>query len=143
LEYQGFKEKIEALEFKVFPVSAAGRTGVKELIKAVAGELVKAERELKSYADSENLEVFDFNLMDRDPDYRNIHISKDKDAYVLEGKQLQKIFNSTNFQDMGSIRYLYKYLEKQGAVDRLNQMGIEDGDTVRIYGFEFNFIEEF
>ena len=60
-------------------------------------------------------------------------------TYELSGKQLMKIFRSTNFYDMGSLRYLYKYLEKSGAMDRLYEMGLTEGDTIRIENFEFEF----
>ena len=62
---------------------------------------------------------------------------------MLEGKQLRKIFDSTNFNDMGSLRYLYKYIEKSGALKELRAMGMKEGDTVRIFDFEFEYIDEF
>ncbi|MBE6028512.1 MAG: DUF1967 domain-containing protein, partial [Clostridiales bacterium] len=63
-------------------------------------------------------------------------------AYVLEGKQLSKIFRSTNFTDSGSIRYLYNYIEKQGGINLLRELGLKEGDTVRIEDFEFEFTED-
>ena len=65
------------------------------------------------------------------------------DVYVLEGKQLTKIFNSTNFNDMGSLRYLYKYIEKNGAIEKLKEMGLEEGDNIRIQNYEFEFWDEY
>ena len=56
--------------------------------------------------------------------------------------QLSKIFNSTNFNDMGSVRYLYKHIEKCGAAKRLASMGLRDGDTIRICDFEFIWYDE-
>jgi GTP-binding protein len=56
--------------------------------------------------------------------------------------QLDKIFRSTNFNDYGSLRYLYKYIENSGAIDELKKMGLTDGDTIRINNFEFEYIEE-
>ena len=44
---------------------------------------------------------------------------------------------SVNFEDMESIQYFQKAMESQGVFDRLREMGIEDGDTVRIYEIEF------
>ena len=63
--------------------------------------------------------------------------------YTLEGKQLEKIFNSTNFNDMGSLRYLYKYIEKNGAIDRLKEMGLDEGDIIRIKNYELEYWDEF
>ena len=63
-------------------------------------------------------------------------------AYVLEGKQLSKIFNSTNFNDSGSMRYLYNYIVKQGGIRLLQDLGLKEGDTVRIEDFEFEYTED-
>ena len=43
---------------------------------------------------------------------------------------------------MGSIRYLYRYIENSGAIDKLREMGIEDGDTIKIMDYELEFIDE-
>ena len=87
-------------------------------------------------------ELFDFERDDADPDYRTVYADMDGDVYVLSGKQLLKIFNSTNFNDMGSLRYLYKYIEKSGAIDELIEMGLDEGDTIRIEDFEFEYYPE-
>ena len=76
------------------------------------------------------------------PDYRDIRCSKEGDVFVLEGKQLTKIFNSTNFNDYGSLRYLYKYIEKNGAIDELKEMGLEEGDIIRIVDYEMEYYDE-
>ena len=87
--------------------------------------------------------MFDFEAEERDEDYSVITIREEDDAYVLEGRQLLKIFNSTNFNDIGSLRYLYKYIEKSGIIDQLKERGLEEGDTIRIEDFEFEYIDEF
>ena len=60
----------------------------------------------------------------------------------MSGKQLEKIFNSTNFTDSGSVRYLYRYIEKSGALDKMKELGIEDGDTIKIKDFELEYLDE-
>ncbi len=62
--------------------------------------------------------------------------------FILSGKQLLKIFNSTNFNDSGSLRYLYKYIENSGAIEEMKEMGIEDGDIIKIEDFEFEYFDE-
>ena len=89
------------------------------------------------------VETFDFEKDDQDPDYRTVYVEKEEDAYVLSGKQLEKIFNSTNFNDSGSMRYLYKYIEKSGAIERLRELGVEEGDTIRVIDYEFEYFDEF
>ncbi len=100
--------------------------------------LARAEEE-----PDEEVEIFDFEKEDNDPDYRKIYIEEADDAFVLSGKQLMKIFRSTNFYDMGSLRYLYKYIEKSGVIDQLREMGLEEGDIIRIDDFEFEYVDEF
>jgi len=59
-------------------------------------------------------EYFDFESEKlSDADYRRVDVRCENGQYIMEGQQLQKIFDSTNFNDMGSLRYLYKYIEKR------------------------------
>ena len=80
-----------------------------------------------------------------DPDWNKIECGYDEEAdvYTLSGRQLTKIFNSTNFFDMGSLRYLYKYIEKNGAIERLKELGLQEGDTIRINDYEMEFWDEY
>jgi GTP-binding protein len=93
--------------------------------------------------DQEPMVMFDFEAEENEADYRLVTAYKDEDGtYVLEGKQLLKIFHSTNFTDSGSIRYLYNYIERQGGIALLRELGLKEGDTVRIEDFEFEFTED-
>lgn len=134
-EFMQFMEKEGR---KVFPISAAGRQGITELLNEVLAEL-------ENYVepDDEPVQMYDFDADDYDADYKKISAYIDEDgAFVLEGKHLTKIFNSTNFTDSGSIRYLYNYIEKQGGMKLLFNLGLKEGDTVRIQDFEFEYTEE-
>ena len=139
-EYKHFKEAIEAKGYKVFPMSAPLNLGVKEVLAEAAFQLDHLAQEPE---EEEYVELFDFEKDDQDPDYRTVYVEREDDAYVLTGKQLEKIFNSTNFNDSGSLRYLYKYIEKSGAMDELKEMGVEEGDTIRIFDYEFEYFDEF
>lgn len=137
--YIKFKEHVEAKGYKVFPMSAPINIGVKEVLAEAAQQLQKL---LLEPQEEEEYEMFDFEKDDSDPDYREVRASFDGRDYVLEGKQLLKIFNSTNFNDGGSLRYLYKYIEKSGAFEKLRELGIEDGDVIRIEDFEFEYYDD-
>lgn len=122
----------------VFQISAATRQGIKEMLDETL-HLINTYEEV---GDSQ-YEMFDFEQDDFDEDYKKISGFRDEDgAYVLEGKQLLKIFNSTNFNDSGSIRYLYNYIVKQGGIKLLKSMGLKEGDSVRINDFEFEYTED-
>lgn len=137
--YIRFKNYVEGQGYRVFPVSAPINQGVHELLAAAAAELHRIEQEPQ---EEETYEYFDFEKDREDPNYREIYASKDRGDFVLEGKQLRKIFNSTNFNDLGSLRYLYKYIEKNGGIDKLRELGLEEGDTIRVFDYEFEYIDE-
>ena len=65
-------------------------------------------------------------------------LNKMKDGvYVVTGKKLRRIMYSVDFEDMESIQFFQKTMENEGVFDKLREMGIEDGDTVKIYEIEF------
>ncbi|NLY87385.1 MAG: GTPase ObgE [Clostridiales bacterium] len=123
---------------KVFLISAARNQGIKDLLEYTC-------QLLENYYESEEepVEMFDFEAEERDPDYKKINGYIDQDgSYVLEGKQLSRIFRSTNFEEVGSFRYLYNYIVKQGGIKLLKSLGLEEGDIVKIEDVEFEFIDD-
>lgn len=143
-KYIEFKEYVEAKGYKVFPMSAPLDMGVHEILAAAFNELKRIEENPEIQEEDPN-EYFDFEAEDNDPNYRNIECGYDEneDVYTLRGKQLSQIFRSTNFNDMGSLRYLYKYIEKKGAIAELKDMGLEEGDVIRIEDYDLEYWDEF
>ena len=138
-KYLEFKEYVESKGYKVFPMSAPINIGVKEVLAEAADKLQKL---LEESQEDDGYEMFDFEADEYDPDYRTVSVEFDGRNYILSGKQLEKIFNSTNFTDSGSVRYLYRYIEKSGALDKMKELGIEDGDTIKIKDFELEYLDE-
>ncbi|HHW95202.1 MAG TPA: GTPase ObgE [Mogibacterium sp.] len=123
---------------EVFFISAATNQGIKELMEYTLYML-------ETYVEPEEdpIEMFDFESEESYEDYKKINGYLDSDGiYVLEGKQLSKIFKSTNFDDGSSFRYLYNYIVKQGGIKTLRSLGLKDGDTVKIEDFEFEYTED-
>ena len=133
-----FKKHVEDKGYQFFLMSAATNQGVREVLSAAAKALAELPEEEEQY------EFYDFSMDDEEPDYREIYTYMDDEdgAFVIEGKQLTKIFDSTNFNDMESLRYLYKYIENKGAIAELKELGLKEGDTVRIKDYEFEYEEE-
>ena len=69
----------------------------------------------------------------------DLHISKHGETWVIEGKWLSRLIGDINFSDFESRNYFDRQLRKSGLFERLEEMGIEDGDTVSIYDFEFDY----
>ena len=139
------KEKLtEFIEFvenegkRVFKISAAARQGIQELLNATINEL-------DNYVEpeAEEVEYFDFEKDELDEDFKKLKAYRAYDgAFVLEGKQLSKIFRSTNFTDTGSMRYLYKFIVDRGGIKMLKKIGLKEGDTVRIEDYEFEYYDD-
>lgn len=131
--FEDFKNELEGRGYKVFKMSAATRQGIDDVIAYVSQLLQEAE---------------DIELVSEEEMYRpeldikedeGLSIEIEDGVYVVTGKSLRRIMYSVNFEDMESLQYFQKAMESQGVFDRLREMGIEDGDTVRIYEIEFEF----
>lgn len=133
-----FTEYVRSKGYDVYFISAPIHEGVDELIKAVAAKLDTIGEEKE-----DDIVFYTAPDPEDEPDFRDINIDVDEDGnFVLTGKQLRKIFDSTNFNDTGSLRYLYKYIESKGIFDQLIEEGLEDGDTVKVFDYEFEYYEE-
>lgn len=141
-KYLEFKEYVESKGYQVFPMSAPLNIGVKEVLAAALLELQKIEANQEE--EDDEYEYFDFEAEDNDPNYKDVYVGYDEEegVYTIEGKQLSKIFRSTNFNDMGSLRYLYKYIEGKGAIEQLKELGLEEGDMIRIENYDMEYWEE-
>ncbi|MGN1349373.1 MAG: GTPase ObgE [Anaerovoracaceae bacterium] len=137
-QVERFRTYVEEKGYPFFLMSAATKQGIKEVLGAAAQALAELPEEEETY------ELYDFAEDEFEPDYREIYtyIDEEDGVFVIEGKQLRKIFDSTNFNDMESLRYLYRYIEKNGAIDELKELGLKEGDTVRIKDYEFEYEEE-
>lgn len=136
-KYKSFINFADKEGIKVYEISAATGSGVNELMLAA---LEAVENHVPK---EETHEMFDFNKEINDENYRKISARKEGgDKFVLEGRQLLKIFNSTNFNDDGSLRYLYKYLKKSGGIRQLKKLGLKNGDTIKIDDHEFEYYDD-
>lgn len=138
-EYVEFRNYVESRGYSVFPMSAVTGAGVEDVLKEAYRLLKEAE---ESPDKDDGYEYFDFDKDDYDPDYRKVFVDFDGKSYRIYGKQLEKIFNSTNFNDSGSRRYLFRYIEDSGAYDMLKEMGLEEGDTIKLFDTEYEYYEE-
>lgn len=133
--YEEFKTTLEARGYKVFKMSAATREGIDEVISYVSHVLKDAE-EIEIVSEEE---LYRPELDNTEEEGLQVEI--EDGVYVVTGKALRRIMYSVNFEDMESIQYFQKVMEQQGVFAKLREMGIEDGDTVKIYEIEFEFYD--
>ena len=127
------RKEFEPQGIQVFSISAASGQGVKELlwhIHKLLGTVdttpVVFEKEFEvQYAGDKNLPYT---------------VSRaDDGAYVVEGPRIEKMLGYTNLDSEKGFEFFQKFLKNTGILDDLEKEGIQDGDTVRMYGLEFDY----
>ncbi|QJA07961.1 GTPase ObgE [Romboutsia sp. CE17] len=132
--YEEFKEELEGRGYKVFKMSAATRQGIDDVI-AYVSQLLKEVEDIELVTEEEMYRP----ELDESNEDEGLTVEIEDGVYVVKGKALRRIMYSVNFDDMESIQYFQKAMESEGVFDKLREMGIEDGDTVKIYEIEFEF----
>ena len=118
---------------KLFPISAATRQGLKELIACVS----QAIDDYVEEPEEESGEVV-YDVQEEDPD--KVTITKDyTGVYVVSGKSLNKLVAMTNFGNDEAVRRFQYIWRIKGIDGKLRQRGIKEGDTVRIGEMEFEY----
>jgi GTPase len=77
-----------------------------------------------------------YTAQDKEP----FEIRKEGEVFIIEGSWARKIVASTNFTDYESTQYFQRALKRKGVIDELERMGINEGDTVQIFGAEFDYV---
>ena len=131
--FSEFKEQMESEGYTVFAISCATRKGIQEVIN-YTNEILKQLPD----EDEDDYEYFDLDAERQNDD---IEITVDGDVYIVEGMYVRKIVGSTNFDDYESLQYFQRVLRKSGIIDMLEEKGIKEGDTVHMYGVEFDYIK--
>ena len=71
---------------------------------------------------------------------RDFEIEIEDGIYYVSAPWLEPILRTVNMDDYSSLQYFQRVLRSSGIIDKLEEMGIEEGETVNIFGFEFDFI---
>lgn len=130
---ESFKKAVEAKGYKVFPISAATNTGVKELMKYVTEQLAKLPEVILT---QESAEEVIYSAEEEEP----YTVRREDNTFIVEGKWVKKLVGSTNFDIFESIQYFQRSLKTKGVIDALEKLGIHEGDTVKIYDVEFEYM---
>lgn len=135
-EITALEAEFKAMGYEVFPMSAATGAGIDALLTRVI-QLLDEIGEVEPLFDLETEEEVVYKA-DFDKDDFTVH--KDGDVYVVEG-DFERLINSVNFEDFDSIGYFQRVLKDRGIFDKLEKMGIQDEDVVRIQEIEFEYFK--
>ena len=123
---------VEALGLPYYEISAAAQQGTRELMYAAARELAQLPP----------IVVYEPTYTPRPPQVDTsapLNIEHVDDTWIVEGPWLERLMANVNFGDYESRNWFDRMLRESGLFDRLEEMGIQDGDTVSLYNLEFEY----
>jgi len=136
------RERLDILREKygdrmeVCPISAAANTGIGELLEAAWRLLEKAGRERRVY-ESE----FDLSSIGNEELLPLEYGNPKPGFFTVEGPKIEKMLGYTNLESEKGFAFFQRFMEEQGIIKRLKRMGLKEGDSIRIYGHEFEYLD--
>lgn len=132
--YNEFLEEMKKRGYEVFPISAATGQGVEQLMLKVYGELSQLPP----------IQIFepemDIEEDERDTSGEGFTIRRENEYFIVEGSWIEAIGGSVNFSDNESLAYFQRALLNRGVIEELINMGIREGQIVKIGDLEFEFV---
>ena len=131
-QLEAFRAHVEQAGYAFFAMSAATHQGTRELVQHIGRML----------ATLPPVVVYEPEYVPRPAEVdmsEPLHIEHEDDVWLVEGTWLQRLMANINFSDYESRMYFDKQLRAGGLFDQLEQMGIQDGETVSMYGLEFEY----
>ena len=144
MDLEGAKENLERFkkqlnkDAKIYEISAMAHQNLQELVYAIADTLNVTEK--FSLYEKEDLEYVEYKFVKEEEWFK---ITKNEKAGVFEvtGDRLRKLFDMTDFSHDSGIARFARQLRSLGLDDKLRSYGVKNGDTVRIFSYEFEFID--
>ena len=130
------KMEFEPKGIKVFPISAVSGQGVKELLYYVQGLLNSMEQKPVTFEQ----EFFPEDVLVTENLPYTVEVDEDDaHTFIVEGPKIEKMLGYTNLDFEKGFAFFQRFLKDSGILDDLEEAGIQEGDTVRMYGFEFDY----
>ena len=126
------REHVEALGYTLFEMSAATHEGTRQLV----GECARLLKELPP------VQHYEADYVPPEPEIdtsEDLEITHFDDMWVVEGPWLQRLVATVNFSDYESRMYFDRILREAGVFERMEQMGVQNGDTVSMYDLMFEY----
>lgn len=134
--YINFKNYVEKNNLPVVYVSAVTGEGLDQLVKMAIDRL----------KDLPPVTIYEPEYSEEDEAIassvgaRETIVRRENEKFIVEGEWLYNFMGQINFDDYESLNFFQRVLIKNGVIDKLRQAGVEEGDTVSIYDFEFDFV---
>ena len=129
------KEEFEPQGIEVYPISAVSGKGIRELLYHVRNMLDKLDQQPVIFEQ----EFFpEYMLTGRDDPY-TVTYDEEAQEYVVEGPRIEKMLGYTNLESEKGFTFFQNFLKLNGILEQLEELGIQEGDTVRMYGLSFDY----
>ena len=128
------KDEFEPKGIRVFPISAVSGKGLKELLYFVNDLLKTMDREPVDFEQEYFPDAFNDN-----PDDPFTVLKIEDGVFSIEGPRIEKMLGYTNLESEKGFMFFQKFMKDNKILDMLVDLGITDGDTVKIYGHEFDY----
>lgn len=129
---ENLRSEFEPHGIKVFPISAVSGQGVKELLYHVKGML----NEIKTDPVVFEREFFPEFDLSQEP----VIVEKIEDGvFSVEGSRVERMLGYTNLETEKGFAFFQKFLHENGIIDQLEELGVQEGDTVQIYDLHFDY----
>lgn len=137
------KKYFVSKDIPFYIISAATNEGIEELMLA-AGQMLKLEEErIKEATDRQEQETAERVITVSKEKAPRFTVTKTDDGFDVAGDLVRKLVYQLNMESMDSLLHFHRVLEKHGVIQKLRDMGVQEGDTVRVLEVEFEFTEEF
>ena len=134
--YINFKKYIEENDLPVVFVSAVTGEGLDTLVKVATQKL----QDLPPVTIYETEYSPEDEAISATSGVKETTVRREDDKFIVEGEWLYNFMGQINFEDYESLNFFQRVLIKNGVIEKLRQAGVEEGDTVSIYDFEFDFV---
>ncbi len=131
-----FRDHIEQKGLPFYEISAATTQGTKELVFGTWEELKKLPPVKQFEAQPLSREELDAKLLSK----KEFEVTVEDGIYFVEAEWLWDIIRVADMEDYSSLQYFQNVLRSSGIIDKLEEMGINEGDTVAIFDFEFEYV---
>lgn len=132
---QKIKDEFEPKGIPVYPISAISGQGIRQLLYHIREMLDKLPKDPVVF---EQEFYPEYMLGGSEEPYTVIYDEK-ADEYVVEGPRIEKMLGYTNLDSEKGFTFFQNFLKLNGILDQLEELGIEEGDTVRMYGLSFDY----
>ena len=129
------KEEFEPKGIKVFPISAVSGKGLDELLWHVNKLVKEAPEDVIEFEPEMDIDFMDMPELP----FEVKKSDETEGVYLVEGPRIERMLGYTNLESEKGFAFFQKFLKDNGILDILEELGIEEGDTVKLYGLEFDY----